>query len=427
MPLADRFRHTLRALRHRNYRLFFAGQLVSLVGTWMTSVAMSWLVWRLTHSAFLLGAVAFASYVPAFLLGPIAGVLVDRFDKRRVVIATQVLAMVQSLLLAVLTLGGTITVTQVLLLALFQGAINGFDIPGRQSFLVEMIEDRTDLPNAIALNSSMFNAARLVGPSIGGLVIAAVGEGWCFAIDAVSYVGVIASLLAMRVTARPRREGPPGRPAAELAAGFRYVTRTPAIRALLLLVASVSLLGLPYTALLPIFAARVLRGGPQTLGYLMGASGTGALLGAITLASRRSVLGLGALLPRMVALFAAGIATFALSRSLPLSMLALVVAGFGFMVQMASSNTLLQTIVEDDKRGRVMSFYSMAFVGSAPFGSLIAGAVAQHVGAPFTLAGGAVGLLVVALTFFRALPGLREQVRPLYVERGLLPAETEEM
>lgn len=258
-------------------------------------------------------------------------------------------------------------------------------------------------------------------------MIAAVGEGWCFAIDAVSYVGVIASLLAMRVTARPRREGPPGRPAAELAAGFRYVTRTPAIRALLLLVASVSLLGLPYTALLPIFAARVLRGGPQTLGYLMGASGVGALLGAITLASRRSVLGLGALLPRMVALFAAGIATFALSRSLLLSMLALVVAGFGFMVQMASSNTLLQTIVEDDKRGRVMSFYSMAFVGSAPFGSLIAGAVAQHAGAPLTLAGGAAGLLAVALTFFRALPALREQVRPLYVERGLLPAESEEM
>src|ERR1044072_1416649 len=218
MALAERFRHTLRALRHRNYRLFFAGQLVSLVGTWMTSVAMSWLVWRLTHSAFLLGAVAFASYVPAFVLGPIAGVVVDRFDKRRVVIGTQVLAMVQSLLLAVLTLSGAITVTQVLLLALFQGAINGFDIPGRQSFLVEMIEDRGDLPNAIALNSSMFNAARLVGPSIGGLVIAAGGEGWCFAIDAVSYVGGIASLLAMRVVRRRHPEGP-GRGGAGAVAG----------------------------------------------------------------------------------------------------------------------------------------------------------------------------------------------------------------
>jgi MFS family permease len=414
MPLADRFRHTLRALRHRNYRLFFAGQLVSLVGTWMTSVAMSWLVWRLTHSAFLLGAVAFASYVPAFLLGPIAGVLVDRFDKRRVVIGTQVLAMVQSLLLAVLTLGGVITVTEVLLLALFQGAINGFDIPARQSFLVEMIEDRADLPNAIALNSSMFNAARLIGPSIGGLVIAAVGEGWCFAVDTVSYVGVIASLLAMRVAPRPRREGPPKQAAAELADGFRYVTRTPAIRALLLLVASVSLLGLPYTALLPIFAARVLHGGPQTLGYLMGASGVGALLGAVTLAARRSVLGLGALLPRMVATFAAGIATFALSRSLALSMGALVVAGFGFMVQMASSNTLLQTIVDDDKRGRVMSFFLMAYFGTAPFGSLMAGWVSDRYGAPVTVAFGGACAVAGAIWFATTLSSIEHQLAPAY-------------
>ncbi len=414
-------RHTLRALRHRNYRLFFGGQLVSLVGTWMTTVAMSWLVYRLTHSAFLLGAVGFAGQVPAFLAGPLAGVLVDRWERRRVLLVTQTLAMVQSLSLAALTLAGRITVGELLGLALFQGFINAFDIPGRQAFLVEMIEDRADLPNAIALNSSMFNAARLVGPSIGGLVIAAVGEGWCFAIDGASYLAVIGSLLAMRVAARAGLGRPGAHVLADLRAGWRYVAGSPPIRSLLVLVATVSLFGMPYAVLLPIFAARVLHGGPHTLGFLMGASGVGALLGAIYLASRRTVLGLGRLLPRMVALFAAGIATFAFSRHLLLSLPALVFAGFGFMVQMASSNTLLQTLVDDDKRGRVMSFYSTAFVGSAPFGSLLAGAIAQHLGAPRTLAIGAAGLLLVAFWFARRLPGLREHVRPVYVARGILP------
>jgi len=414
-----------RALKHRNYRLFFAGQGISVIGTWLTRFATVWMAYDLTHSALILGLVGFFGQAPMSILAPFAGVMVDRWNRHRTILVTQIAAMLQSAALAFFA-WTHMTVWHLIVLGAVQGVINAFDMPARQSFLRQMIEDRADLPNAIALNSSMFNAARLIGPSIGGLVIAAVGEGWCFAVDTVSYVGVIASLLAMRVAPRPRREGPPKQAAAELADGFRYVTRTPAIRALLLLVASVSLLGLPYTALLPIFAARVLHGGPQTLGYLMGASGVGALLGAVTLASRRSVLGLGALLPRMVALFAAGIGTFAFSRSLPLSMFALVVAGFGFMVQMASSNTLLQTIVVDDKRGRVMSFYSMAFVGSAPFGSLIAGAVAQRVGAPRTLAAGAAGLLAVALVFWRALPALREQVRPLYVERGLLPAESEE-
>jgi MFS family permease len=285
-----------------------------------------------------------------------------------------------------------------------------------------MIEDRTDLPNAIALNSSMFNAARLVGPSIGGVVIAASSEGWCFAVDAVSYVGVIACLLAMRVRPRATTAERPPRLLDQLRGGWSYVTGSPVIRALLLLVGVVSFLGVPYSVLLPVFASTVLHGGPHTLGFLTGAAGCGALLGALYLASRRSVLGLGALLPRAVILFAAGVVTFAFSRVLPLSLVALVAAGFGFMVQMASSNTLLQTLVDDDKRGRVMSFYAMAFLGSAPFGSLLAGALAQRIGAPRTLAICAVLLLLAALRFALELPRLREVVRPIYVARGILPA-----
>jgi MFS family permease len=419
-PPSRDLRFILRALRHRNYRLFFAGQLVSLVGTWMTSVAMSWLVYRLTHSPLLLGAVSFSGQLPAFLVGPLAGVLVDRWERRRVLVITQVLAMAQSAALAVLALGGWITVAQLLALALVQGFINAFDIPARQAFLVEMIEDRADLPNAIALNSSMFNAARLVGPSIGGVIIAAAGEGWCFAIDAVSYLGVIASLVAMRV----RRRVAPGAPArvlSQLAGGWRYVAGSPAIRSLLGLVAAVSLMGMPYAVLLPVFATTSLHGGPHTLGFLTAATGLGALLGALYLASRPSVLGLGAVLPRAVLLFAAGVITFALSRWLPLSLLALVAAGSGFMVQMAASNTLLQTLVDDDKRGRVMSFYAMAFMGPAPFGSLLAGALAQRIGAPATLMLCAAGLVIAAIGFARALPRLREMVRPIYVARGILP------
>lgn len=416
----------VRALRHRNYRLFFSGQLVSLVGTWMTSIATSWLVYRLTGSAFQLGLVGFATQIPSFLLGPFAGVLVDRWNRHRVLVVTQALAMVQSAALAVLALGGWITVAHVLALALFQGLINAFDMPARQAFLVEMVDDRADLPNAIALNSSMFNGARLVGPSIGGLVIAAVGEGWCFAIDAASYLAVIGSLLAMRIAPRqrPARRGRNVLP--ELREGWRYVAGTPPIRSLILLIAAVSLVGMPYAVLLPIFASKILHGGPHTLGFLMGASGVGALLGAIYLASRRSVVGLGTIVPRAVAIFAAGLLGFAFSRSLPLSLALLLVTGVGFMVQMASSNTLLQTLMRDEMRGRVMSFYTMAFMGTAPFGSLFAGSLAQHIGAPWTLALGAVGSLAAAAWFQWQLPRLRAHVRPIYVERGLIPAEVAE-
>jgi MFS family permease len=413
----------VRALRHRNYRLFFSGQSVSLVGTWMTRIATSWLVYRLTGSALLLGLVGFAGQIPSFLLAPFAGVLVDRWNRHRLLVVTQVLAMIQSAALAILALSGVITIWHVLLLSLFQGLINAFDMPARQAFVVEMVESRADLANAIALNSSMVNAARLLGPAIGGALIAAVGEGWCFAFDALSYLAVIASLLLMRLAPRAERARPAahGRVLAELRQGLAYVTGSAPIRSILLLLAVVSLVGMPYTVLMPIFASQILHGGPHTLGFLMGATGVGALGGAVYLASRRSVLGLGRLIPLMSALFGAGLIGFALSRSLWLSLALLVATGAGFMVQMAASNTLLQTLVDDDKRGRVMSFYTMAFMGTAPFGSLFAGGLAHRIGAPATLVLGGIGCILGGLWFASLLSDLRQHVRPIYVQMGILP------
>jgi MFS family permease len=415
----------LRALRHRNYRLFFCGQSVSLVGSWMTRIATSWLVYRLTGSALLLGVVGFAGQIPSFLLAPLAGVLIDRWNRHRVLVVTQVLAMLQSAGLAVLALTGVITIWHVVLLSLFQGAINAFDMPARQAFVVEMVEERKDLPNAIALNSSMVNAARLLGPSIGGVIIAAVGEGWCFFGDALSYVAVIASLLLMRVVPRQRPAAAERRVLPQLREGWAYVAGSPPIRSILLLLALASLLGMPYTVLMPVFASSFLHGGPNTLGFLMAATGVGALLGAVFLASRQSVLGLGKVIPTAAGLFGAGLIGFALSRTLWLALPLLLVTGLGFMVHMAASNTLLQTLVDDDKRGRVMSFYTMAFMGTAPFGSLLAGALADRIGVPLTLIVGGAGCILGALWFARLLPSLRERVRPLYIKLGILPEMAE--
>jgi len=411
----------VRALRHRNYRLFFAGQSISLIGTWMTRIATSWLVYRLTRSALLLGLVGFAGQIPSFLLAPLAGVLVDRWNRHRLLVVTQILAMLQSAALAWLTLAGVINIWHVLLLSLFQGAINAFDMPARQAFVVEMVERREDLANAIALNSSMVNAARLLGPSIGGVVIAAVGEGWCFFIDAVSYLAVIASLLLMHLALRPRAAPAGARVLPQLREGWAYVAGSAPIRSILLLLALVSLVGMPYTVLMPIFASTILHGGPHTLGFLMAATGVGALLGALVLANRRTVLGLGKVIPAMAGLFGAGLIGFSLSRSLWLSLVLLLVTGLGFMVQMAASNTLIQTLVDDDKRGRVMGFYLMAFMGTAPFGSLLAGALAHRIGAPYTLLLGGCGCIAGALWFASLLPKLRERVRPIYVRMGILP------
>ncbi len=411
----------LRALGHRNYRLFFSGQIVSLVGTWMTRVAVSWLVYRLTGSALLLGVVGFAGQIPSFLLAPFAGVLVDRWDRHRLLLITQVLSLLQSLALAVLALSGSISITHVIWLSVFQGVVNAFDMPARQAFVVEMIERREDLPNAIALNSSTVNASRLLGPSLGGVIIAAVGEGWCFLIDAVSYSAVIASLLAMKVARRAGVRAGGANVLGQLREGFAYAARFAPIRKVLMLLALVSLVGMPYTVLMPVFANEILHGGPNTLGLLMAASGVGALAGAVFLAARRSVLGLGKYVPLTAAAFGAGLVAFSFSRSLWLSLPLMVVTGLGFMVQMAASNTILQTIVDEDKRGRVMSFYTMAFMGTAPFGSLLAGAVAERIGAPHTLLFGGLGCVAGAVWFGLSLPALRRDVRPIYVRIGILP------
>ena len=414
------WRLIVRALQHRNYRLFFGGQGISLIGTWMTRVATAWLVYRLTRSAFLLGLVSFASQIPILFLGPFAGVWVDRLNRRHVLVITQVLSMLESFVLAGLALGHVITVTEIILLNLFQGAVNAFDMPGRQAFVVEMVEDPEDLGNAIALNSSLVNAARLIGPSVAGLLIAAVGEGYCFLIDGISYIAVIASLLAMTVT-HQRLSRPPKKVLTELREGWDYVRGFHPIRSILLLLALISLVGMPYTALMPIFAGQILHGGANTLGFLMAAIGVGALIGALMLAARRSVLGLGRVIPMTAAGFGASLIVFATSRTMWLSCLLLVVTGFCFMQNLASSNTILQTITEDEKRGRVMSFYSVAFQGIAPFGSLAAGAVANWIGAPRTLMIGGAALIAGAGLFASQLQKLRRLIRPIYVRIGILP------
>ena len=409
----------LRALRHRNYRLYFSGQGISLIGTWMTRVATSWLVYRLTHSALLLGVVSFAGQLPTFIFAPIAGVWVDRLNRHRVLLVTQILAMLQSLALAVLVFANVITVWQIICLGAFQGLINAFDMPARQAFVVQMIEDKQDLGNAIALNSSMVNMARLIGPSIAGVLIAAVGEGYCFLIDGISYIAVIISLAVMRELP-PQMFSKRAGVLSELKDGWNYVVHFVPVRSILLLLALVSLLGMPYTVLMPIFAARVLRGGAHTLGFLMAASGVGALAGAIALAARRSVRGLGRMIPIATAIFGIALMGFSQSRMLWLSLVLLLASGFGMMTQMAASNTILQTISPDERRGRVMSYYTMAFIGMAPFGSLLAGTMANRIGAPLTvLITG--GLCAAGAVWFAArLKGIRELVRPIYVKLGII-------
>lgn len=416
----SRWRSLLRALSHRNFRLFFIGQGVSLIGTWMQSLAMSWLVYRLTDSAFLLGLVNFAGQIPSFFLAPVAGVLSDRLNRHRTLVVTQTLAMLQAFLLAALTLTGEMRIGTIIALSGFLGCISAFDITTRQAFLLEMVPSKDDLANAIALNSSLVNGSRLLGPSLAGLVIAAVGEGVCFLLNGVSYLAVIAALLLMRVPARPRAAGPP-RLLAGFLEGFRYAFGFPPLRAVLVLVAVVSLVGLPYTVLMPVFAREVLHGGPETLGYLMAASGVGALGSAVYLASRGSVLGLGIRITLGAGMFGLGLVGFAWSRNLWLSLALLFVIGFSMMLQMAGSNTVLQTLADEDKRGRVMSFYTMAFMGATPLGSLAAGALANRIDAPTTVLIGGGCCVVASALFARQLPQLRAIVRPIYVRMGILP------
>jgi MFS family permease len=414
--------HAWRALKHRNFRLFFGGQSISLIGTWMTRIATSWLVFRLTGSALLLGTVSFAGQIPTFIFAPFAGVWVDRLDRRQVLVWTQALSMVQSLALAGLTLSHHITIHLVLGLSVMQGIINAFDMPGRQAFMVQMVEDRRDLSNAIAINSSMVNMARLVGPSLAGMLIAVSSEGWCFLVDGISYIAVIVSLLLMRihVTAIRRKVSSTF---TDMKVGWTYVSEFLPVRTILLLFAIVSLMGMPFVVLMPIFAARVLHGGPHTLGFLMGAMGVGALISALALAARKSVLGLVRMIPMAAAVFGLGLIGFGLSRVFWLSMITVMIAGMGMMQGMAGSNTIIQTLVPEDKRGRVMSYYTMAFVGMAPFGSLLAGSLAHAIGAPWTVIVNGAAVLVGAAWFWTQLAAVRRDIRPIYRETGILPPE----
>lgn len=420
------FSHTWRALRHRNFRLFFGGQSISLIGTWMTRIATAWLVYELTKSALLLGFVSFAGQIPTFILAPFAGVLVDRLNRRTVLIWTQSLAMVQSLALAGLTLAHIITVPEILGLSAFQGLINAFDMPGRQAFMVQMVEDRNDLSNAIAINSSMVNLARLVGPSLAGIVIAATNEGWCFLIDGFSYIAVIASLVLMRVQVADVKRAAASM-TQQLREGWEYVSAFIPVRAILLLFALVSLMGMPYVVLMPIFAAKVLHGGAHTLGFLMGAAGVGALISALSLVARKTVRGLLKMIPISAALFGAGLIVFGLSRIDWLSMALMVVVGFGMMQGMTASNTIIQTLVPEDKRGRVMSYYTAAFVGMAPFGSLLAGGLAHWIGAPETVMLTGSCCIVGAALFTSRINLIRKHMRPVYIELGIVPSEEVEL
>jgi MFS family permease len=417
--------HAWRALRHRNFRLFFGGQSISLIGTWMTRIATAWLVYRLTNSALLLGTVSFAGQIPTFLVAPFAGVWVDRLNRRHVLVWTQVLSMVQSLLLAALTFSGRITIGWILALSVMQGLINAFDMPGRQAFMVQMVGDRADLSNAIAINSSMVNMARLIGPSLAGMVIAASNEAWCFLIDGLSYIAVIASLLAMTIHA-PIIRRTAASTFSELKEGWAYVSGFLAIRTILLLFALASLMGMPFVVLMPIFAAKVLHGGAHTLGFLMGAMGVGALISALSLAARKSVRGLIRIIPIAAVVFGLGLVGFGLSHTFWLSMITVLIAGMGMMQGMAASNTIIQTLVSEHMRGRVMGYYTMAFVGMAPFGSLLAGSMASAVGAPLTVIINGSVVVLGAVWFFTRLPALRRTVRPIYQEMGIIP-QPEEM
>jgi len=409
-----------RALRSRNYRLFFIGQGISLIGTWMTRLATAWLVYRVTDSAFLLGVVGFAGQIPAFFIPPLAGVWVDRWNRHKVLIATQVLAMLQSLALAALTLSGHINMPWVIGLTLVQGIVTAVEIPTRQSFVVTMIEDRADLSNAIALNSSNFNAARLVGPAIAGAVVAAVGEGYCFLIDGLSYIAVIAGLLAMRLA--PDDRSPSDTHVwHELAEGWTYVAGSAPIRTILIFLAVIGVVGAPYSVLTPMIAGQTLSGGPHTLGFLMAASGVGALTCAVGLVLRNNVVGLGRVMTMAVGMFGVGCVFLGVSRVFWISTLLMAVTGYGLMYQIVASNTIVQTVVEDDKRGRVMSFYTIALLGSAPIGSLLSGALAARIGVQATFVVSGLACALAAFWFWRQLPEIRQAIRPRYVELGIIP------
>ena len=413
----------MRALKHRNFQLFFSGQLISLTGTWMQTVAQSWLVYRLTGSSLLLGSVGFASQIPVFLMAPVGGMAADRVNRQRIVIATQVASMILAIVLALLTLTHMVKVWHIFVLAALLGVVNAFDIPGRQSFLVDMV-GREDLMNAIALNSSMFNGARVVGPAIAGILVAKIGEGWCFFANGVSYIAVIVGLLMMRVDCPARSKS--DSPLEDIIEGFSWVSHTGPIRALLLLLGVVSLVGMPYTVLMPVFADHILHGGAKGLGILMGFTGIGALFGALTLALRTGIKGLSKLISICCAGFGVSLIAFAFSKLFWLSASLLIPVGFFIMLQMACSNTLIQAMVPDALRGRVMAVYSMMFMGMAPFGALLGGALADRLGAPITVATGGLASIVGAIWFGKQLPVFRGEARQLIIAQAMAGGEPAE-
>jgi MFS family permease len=413
--------HAWRALRHPNFQLFFFGQSISLLGTWMTRLATSWLVYRLTHSALLLGVVSFSGQIVSFAIGPFAGVWVERFNRRKLLVWTQAAAAIQSLAMAALTLTHVITLWEIVALASLQGLINAFDMPGRQSFLVQMVEDRNDLSNAIAINSSMANGARLIGPAIAGMVIGAFGEGWCFLVDGVSYLAVIASLLLMRIKPLNIRRNASSM-FEQIREGWDYVRTFQPIRTILLLFSLLCLMGYSYAVLLPLFAGEVLHGRAYTLGWLTAATGVGALASGVSLAFRKSIVGLTRMLQLSSAMLGGALILFGLSRTLWLSLVLMIFVGFGMMQCASVSNTVIQSLVPEDKRARVMGYYTMAFFGSAPFGSLLAGALAHRMGAPLTVIITGSFCVAGSLWFTLALPKLEAVMRPVYQEMGLLPA-----
>lgn len=404
-------------MRHRNFQLFFSGQLISLIGTWMQNIAQAWLVYRLTGSSLLLGTVGFASQFPVFLFSPIGGVAADRYNRHRIVIATQTASMVLAFILAALTLTHRVTVADIIALAALLGIVNAFDVPARQAFIVEMV-GKEDLMNAIALNSSMFNGARIVGPAVAGLIVAAIGEGWCFFANAVSYIAVIGGLLLMQLPAWTRRVADSS-PLQHIVEGMRFARRTRPVAALLLLIGVLSLVAMPYTVLMPVFADAIFHSGANGLGLLMGATGVGALLGALTLAARKGLSGLGTWVAISAAGFAVTLILFSLIRNFWLAFAILVPSGFFMMVQSTSSNTLIQAMVPDHLRGRVMSLYVMMFLGLAPFGSLFAGAIAERIGAPWTVIIGALVCVIGAALFAARLPSLRVEARRLIISQGM--------
>jgi MFS family permease len=420
--LESRWKTTFRALRHRNFRLFFYGQIISLIGTWMQTIAESWLVYRLTGSSLKLGAVGFCAQIPVFFVAPLGGIIADRYNRRNIVIGTQISAMILALIYAALTLihGSDgkmlITVPEIFILAALLGVVNGIDIPARQSFMVEMV-GKEDLMNAIALNSSMFNGARIIGPAISGLLVAAIGEGWCFFVNGISYIAVITGLLMMNVITH--RVVTKNSPTQHLIEGFQFVKSAKPIRDMLLLLGVVSLVAMPYAVLMPIFADQILHGGAEGLGLLMGATGIGALLAALSLAARSGFRGLGRIIGLAATGFGVSLIAFSFSRTFWLSVLLLIPVGFGMMLETTTSNTLIQAMVPDELRGRVMAVYTMMFMGMAPLGSLSAGVLADRLGAPHTLALGGVVCIMAAFVFLYRLPKFRIGARQLVVAQGL--------